>query len=101
MQDRNLLGHQTSSLGPECKKKIYPHTVGFVFRKVSSCDGTVNMTFSFVVLCRAEATHLGAVDAKSIISHAIPTAKIATEASTLMNTRIPLHVHTLSEETQV
>lgn len=28
VQDRNLLGHQTSSLGPECKN-IYLHTVGF------------------------------------------------------------------------
>lgn len=45
------------------------------------------MTFSFVVFHRAAATHLGAVDAKSTISLAIPTAKIATEASTLMNTR--------------
>lgn len=54
--------------------------------------------FVVVVSYRAVATHLGAADAESIINLAIPTAKIATEGSTLMNTL--LQSHATSEETQ-
>lgn len=67
--------------------------------KLTWCVWAVNMTFSLVVICRARATHLGAVDAESIISLAIPTAKIATERQAHWSTYIQRQVHTLSEET--
>lgn len=58
------------------------------------------MTFPFVVFYRERATHLEAADAESITNLAIPTAKTATETSTLMNTCAQLQVHAQSEETQ-
>lgn len=54
------------------------------------------MTFPCCVSYRAAVTHLGAVDAESIISPAIPTAKTATEGrSTLMNMRGCKHMQRL------
>lgn len=44
------------------------------------------LTYSFVAFYRAKVTHLGAVNVESIIYLATPTAKIATEWSTLMTT---------------
>lgn len=66
-----------------------------VFKKVRSCVWSVHMTQCFCVSDRATETHLVAVDAESIISLVIPTAKTATEASTLMNKYMQLQAHTV------
>lgn len=81
VQDGNLLGHQTSSLGPE---RTNTHSLtGCWFAHVFERR---KMTSS-LVLCRAEAIRRAVVDVRSEISLATPTAKTAIDTSTLHNAR--------------
>lgn len=83
VQDRNLLGHQTSSLGPKRKKNICLYVATYPSKVAHAFD----FFFSFLFFSyRAGATHPVAVDAGSTTSLVIPTARTATESNTLMNT---------------
>lgn len=80
VQDRNLLGHQTSSLGAKCKSSL-------LSKRFSLCIFKAAYDFfSFFVSCRGGVTHLEAACAGSIISPAIQTAKTATEWSIINTT---------------
>lgn len=91
VQDRNLLGDQTGTLGPKCNVTSFTPLFRGLERLASAFELEIWLFYLFV-LCRAGATHLGAADAASITSRAIPTAKTATDATQLI-THVPTHVH--------